>query len=376
MTASIAFIDLQAQRRRLGKQVDQAIAAVLEHGAFIMGPEVRALEQSLGEFCGAREVVSCASGTDALLLVLMAWDIGPGDAVIVPSFTFVATAEVVALTGATPVFVDVLEDTFNMDPEALAPAVALARERGLNPRAVIPVDLFGQPADYERILPEAERLGLQVLADTAQGFGGAVGGQRTGTFGTATGTSFFPAKPLGCYGDGGAIFTDDAELAGRLRSVRVHGQGRDKYDNVRIGVNGRLDTIQAAILLCKLAIFEDEIEARNAVAKRYNEGLGDVVNVPNVRPGYTSVWAQYTVRVPNRDAVAPRLKAAGIPTAIYYPIPLHRQTGYAGYPAVGDLSVSDRLAADVLSLPMHPYLDEALQDRIVAAVRDAVQGES
>jgi dTDP-4-amino-4,6-dideoxygalactose transaminase len=342
---------------------------VLEHGKFIMGPEVAELETRLGALAGARHAISCASGTDALALVLMAWGIGPGDAVFVPSFTFVATAEVVAWVGATPVFVDVLPDTFNMDPASLESAIGATPGHGLTPRAVIPVDLFGQPADYGRLLPVAARHGLKVLADTAQGFGASLHGKPTGNFGEATATSFFPAKPLGCYGDGGAVFTDDDASAETIRSIRIHGQGRDKYENVRIGINGRLDTLQAAILLEKLAVFADEIAARGRVAGRYHAGLAEVAVVPALMEGATSVWAQYTVRLADRERVAAALKAAGVPTAIYYPIPLHRQQGYAHYPAApGGLPVSERLAGEVLSLPMHPYLEEATQERIIAAL--------
>ncbi|HKI97049.1 MAG TPA: DegT/DnrJ/EryC1/StrS family aminotransferase [bacterium] len=370
--SGLPFIDLQAQRRRLGKRIDQAMARVLEHGQFIMGPEVREFEARLAEFCGAKHALSCASGTDALVLPLLAWGVGPGDAVLVPSFTFVATAEVVALVGATPVFVDVLADTFNMDAESLESAIGEAQRRGLKPRAVIPVDLFGQPADYDRILPIARKHGLQVLSDTAQGFGARLNDTKTGCFGDATGTSFFPAKPLGCYGDGGAVFTDDDGMLDVLQSLRVHGGGKDKYDNVRIGLNGRLDTLQAAILLEKLSIFEDELVARQRIADRYNAALEDIATVPRVMPGATSSWAQYTIRLANRDGVAAHLKSQGIPTAIYYPIPLHKQTGYAHYPAApGGLPVSEQLAAEVLSLPMHPYLEPDVQDRIVAAVREA-----
>jgi len=265
---SIPFIDLGAQRERIGSRMDEAILRVVHHGKYIMGPEVHELEQRLARFCGARHCVTCANGTDALGLVLMAWGLGPGDAVFVPAFTFVATAEVVAWLGATPVFVDVLEDTFNMDPASLERAIEAAQGMELTPRAVIPVDLFGQPADYRQILPISETHGLWVLADAAQSFGAALDNRAVGTFGHATATSFFPAKPLGCYGDGGAVFTDDDELAATLRSLRVHGQGSDKYDNVRIGMNGRLDTMQAAVLLEKLAIFPAEIDARQAAADR------------------------------------------------------------------------------------------------------------
>jgi dTDP-4-amino-4,6-dideoxygalactose transaminase len=375
MTNKIPFIDLQAQRRRLGKKIDIAIAGVLEHGGFIMGPEVKELETRLAEFCGARHAISCASGTDALLMPLMAWGVRQGDAVFCPAFTFVATAEVVSLLGATPVFVDVLADDFNMDPGSLEGAIEACGEWELQPKVVIPVDLFGQPADYGRILPIAEKHGLKVLADTAQGFGSTSNGARTGTFGDATATSFFPAKPLGCYGDGGAVFTDDDGVAEAMRSVRVHGQGSHKYENVRIGINGRLDTLQAAVLLEKLAIFDDEIAARQRITERYNEGLKDVARVPNLMPGRTSSWAQYTLILDNRDRVAKALGEAGIPTAIYYPIPLNRQKGYQDCPtAPGGIPVSDELSGKVLSLPMHPYLEESTQDRIIAKVREAVGG--
>ena len=366
---SIPFIDLQAQRRRLGKRMDDAILKVVNHGAYILGPEVQELETKLAEFCGARHCVSCANGTDALALVLMAWGIKPGDAVYVPAFTFVATAEVVAWFGATPVFVDVLADTFNMDPESLEAAIEAAADMKLTPKAVIPVDLFGQPADYRRLLPIAERHGLKVLCDTAQGFGATLDGRRTGTFGDATATSFFPAKPLACYGEGGAIFTDNDGLAEDLHSLRVHGQGRDKYDNVRIGMNGRLDTIQAAILIEKLEIFPDEIEARQQAADYYSSKLGADHQPPVLMDGATSVWAQYTIQLDGRDRVQEACRSGGVPTAIYYPIPLARQTGYRHYPTVpGGTPVSEALAHRVLSLPMHPYLDRETQDRILALV--------
>jgi len=371
--APIPFIDLKAQRRRLGAAVDAAVLRVVNHGAYIMGPEVAELEKQMAAFCGAKYCLSCANGTDALALVLMAEGIGPGDAVFVPAFTFVATAEVVAWVGATPVFVDVEEASFNMDPAGLEAAIAWAAGAGLRPRAVIPVDLFGQPADYRRVLPVAARHDLFVLADAAQSFGARLDNRAVGTFGHATSTSFFPAKPLGCYGDGGAVFTDSEALLETMRSLRVHGQNKDdKYDNIRIGMNGRLDTMQAAVLIEKLKIFPDEIAARDAVAARYAAGLADVAVVPQLAPGATSVWAQYTIRLPDRDAVAAACKATGIPTAIYYPIPLNRQTAYRHYPsAPGGVPVSDRLAGEVLALPMHPYLDPPTQDRIIAAVRAA-----
>jgi dTDP-4-amino-4,6-dideoxygalactose transaminase len=371
----VPFIDIGAQRRRLGKSIDEAVARVLAHCQFINGPEVTQLEAELAAFSGAKHVVSCASGTDALLMVLMAKGVGRGDAVFCPSFTFCATGEAVALTGATPVFVDVDEATFNMDANSVTRGIATAKRLGLRPRAVIPVDLFGQSADHDAIGLVAQAEGLFVLDDAAQAFGASYKGRRLGTFGLVTATSFFPAKPLGCFGDGGAIFTDDAELAQTLRSIRVHGQGSDKYDNVRLGLTGRLDTMQAAILIEKLKIFEDEIAARNRVAERYARGLGNVVTVPRLASGSTSVWAQYTIRLPkgsDRDRFAATLKAQGIPTAIYYPKSMHQQTAYRDFPvADGGLPASESLSCNVISLPMHAYLDEPAQERIIKAVRGA-----
>lgn len=374
--APIEFIDLGAQRRRLGRRIDEAILRVIDHGKFIMGPEVAELEEQLAVFCGAKHVLSCANGTDALGLALMAKNLDRGQAVLVPSFTFAATAEVVAWFDAVPVFVDVCEDTFNMDPASLEAGIITARRLGLEPAGVITVDLFGMPADYDEILAIAAAHRLWVVCDAAQGFGATYKGRNVGTLGDITTTSFFPAKPLGCYGDGGAVFTDDDEAAAVLRSLRVHGQGSDKYDNVRIGMNARLDTIQAAVLSAKLAIFADEIAVRDRVAARYCEMLADAVTVPEVPPGLSSVWAQYTVRLPpgrDRDHVAARLKAYGIPTAVYYARPLHRQTAYRDYPSAGNgLPVSERLAEEVLSLPMHPYLSPRDQDRIVRSLREAL----
>jgi dTDP-4-amino-4,6-dideoxygalactose transaminase len=373
MSDSIAFIDLAAQRRRIGSRMDEAILRVVNHGGYIMGPEVKQFEADLSAFCGAKHVISCANGTDALALVLMAKSVKPGQAILCPSFTFAATAEVVAWLGAVPIFVDCLPETFNMDPASLEYGINTARQLGLKPVGVIPVDLFGQPADYDAIEAICAGEDLWILCDAAQSFGASYRGRKLGTIGAATSTSFFPAKPLGCYGDGGAVFTNDDELAAIMRSLRVHGQGSDKYDNVRIGMNGRLDTMQAAVLIEKLKIFPDEIAARDRVAKRYNEMLGDVATVPLVAEGNTSVWAQYTLRVPNRDAVAAALKAKGIPTAIYYPKPLHQQTAYSKFPCAGNgVPVSERLAGEVLSLPMHPYLEESVQDRIITAVREAL----
>lgn len=371
----IPFIDVGAQRRRLGKAIDEAVGRVLTHCQFLMGPEVAEFEKQLAAFCGARHAVSCSSGTDALVMVLMAKGIGSGDAVFCPAFTFCATAEAAALLGATPVFVDVRADTFNMDVSSLKNAIAIARAKGLKPKAVIPVDLFGLPADHDAIFETARAEALFVIDDAAQGFGGLYKGRKIGTLGDATATSFFPAKPLGCYGDGGAILTDDDDLVTLLKSVRVHGGGLDKYDNVRLGLTARLDTIQAAVLIEKLKIFPEEITARNRVAARYSEQLADVAIVPSVPQGYLSVWAQYTIRLrPGlRDNLAAALSTEGIPTAIYYPKPLHRQTAYSRYPvAEGGLPVTDKLADEVISLPMHAYLDEPTQDRVIAAVRRAL----
>jgi dTDP-4-amino-4,6-dideoxygalactose transaminase len=372
----IPFIDVAAQRRRLGTAIDAAVKRVLDHCQFILGPEVKAFEAELAQLSGARHVVTCASGTDALMLALMAQGIGAGDAVFCPSFTFCATAEVAALVGATPVFIDVEADTFNIDANGLAAGLATAERLGLKPKAVIPVDLFGLPADHDAIAQVVKSTNLFVLDDAAQAFGATFKGRPLGTFGHATATSFFPAKPLGCYGDGGAIFTDSDKLAETLLSLRVHGQGGDKYDNIRIGMASRLDTVQAAVLIEKLKIFSDEVAARERAARYYAEKLADVVTVPTMPAGLTSVWAQYTVRIAGgrRDKVAASLKAEGVPTAVYYPIPLHRQQAYKHYPVgEGGTAVSDMLAGEVLSLPMHAYLGAATQDRVIDAVRRALK---
>jgi dTDP-4-amino-4,6-dideoxygalactose transaminase len=373
----IPFIDVAAQRRRLGSAVDDAVGRVLAHCQFVQGPEVRAFEADLAAFCGAKHAIGCASGTDALLLVLMAWEIGRGDAVICPSFTYHATAEMVALLGATPIIADVLPDSFNLDPASCERAVATAKAHGLKPRAIIPVDLFGLPADHDAISAIATAHGLLVLDDAAQAFGASYRGKKLGTLSTATATSFFPAKPLGCYGDGGAVFTDDDALAARIKSIRLHGEGVDRSEAVRIGITGRLDTIQAAVLIEKLKIFPDEIAARNRVAARYSEALADVAAVPHTGNECTSVWAQYTIRLKpgRRDALAAALKAEGIPTAIYYTKPLHRQPAYRDFPiAEGGVPISEQLSAEVISLPMHAYLEPPVQDRIIAGVRRALAG--
>jgi dTDP-4-amino-4,6-dideoxygalactose transaminase len=370
----IPLIDLQAQRRRLGEKLQRAILAAVEGGQWILGPQVAQFEKDIAQWAGVRHAIACANGTDALLLVLRAWGVGPGDAVFVPAFTFAATGEVVALAGAEPVFVDVLRDTFNMDPASLEAAIALVKREGRSrPKVVMPVDLFGQPADYRKLIPIAAREGLKLFCDTAQGFGGLLDGKRAGAIGDAAATSFFPAKPLGCYGDGGACFTNDDGLKDLLLSLRMHGQGSDRYEHVHIGMNSRLDTIQAAILIEKLKIFADEIALRNEVAKRYNEAFSasNRIIVPHVIEGATSSWAQYTIQVEMRAKLQSDLKESGIPSAVYYPIPLSKQKAYAHYPSA-PTPVSEALSSKVVSLPMHPYLDEATQDRIIAAVLRSV----
>ncbi len=367
----IQFIDLAAQQQRLGSKVTESINAVLAHGQYIMGPEVRELEEKLAEFGKTNHALSCSNGSDAIFLALLALEIGPGDAVFVPSFTFAATAEMVALIGATPVFVDVLEDTYNMDPAHLKAAITDIRANSdLTPKAVMAVDLFGQIADYPAITQIAKEEGLYLIADAAQGFGSTIGGQQAGDFADMVTTSFFPAKPLGCYGDGGAVLTNNDEFLDRLVSLRNHGQGVDRYDNVRIGINGRLDSMQAAILLLKLEIFPDEINRRNEIAQRYNEGLEGLVTAPFVPETIISTWAQYTIKTPERDKISTELREENIPTAIYYAKPLHKQTVYKNYPlGQGALPVTDALSTKVISLPMHPYLKAETQDRIITAIK-------
>lgn len=380
---SIAFIDLQAQRARIAERIDAAVLKVIAGGAYVMGPEVRAFEQQMAEFGQAGHVISCANGTDALALPLMAWGVGPGDAVFCPSFTFAATAEIIPWFDASPVFVDIDPVTYNMDPDHLEAAIKAVKAEGkLTPKVVIAVDLFGQPADYPRIAEIARKYDLKLIADTAQGFGCTLNRKHPVSWADVATTSFFPAKPLGCYGDGGAVLTNDDDLAQLLDSLRVHGkavardlEGRSfehdpKYLNMRVGMNSRLDTIQAAILIEKLAIFADEIERRNRVAERYNRLLQPhVASVPGVMKGGVSVWAQYTIEHEDRDGLAAHLKAQGVPTAVYYPIPMHRQPAYAQYPTgPGGLPVTEAKAERVISLPMHAWLDEETQDRIVEAV--------
>jgi dTDP-4-amino-4,6-dideoxygalactose transaminase len=367
----IPFIDLAAQQARIRPGLDAAIARVLEHGQYIMGKEVAELERQLAAFSGVKHALGCANGTDALQLALMALGIGQGDAIFVPAFTFAATAEVAPLVNATPFFVDVLPDTFNMDPESLKRAIIAARAAGLNPACVIPVDLFGLPADYDQLIAIARENGISVVSDTAQGYGASYHGRITGSIGDIATTSFFPAKPLGCYGDGGALFTDDDALAALIDSLRIHGKGSNKYVNDRIGLNSRLDTLQAAILLEKLSVYADEIEERQAVAQRYTNALSNRFQTPYVPEGLTSTWAQYTIKCASaaeRDALQERTKAAGVPTVIYYHIPLHRQAAYSAFPRdPAGLKVSDDLSERVVSLPMHAYLKPEIQDRIIEA---------
>ena len=371
---AIPFIDLKSQYAALKADIDGRIAAVLDHGAYVMGPEISQLETELAEFAGAKHAIAVSSGTDALLLALMAEDIGPGDAVFVPTFTFAATAGAVRLAGATPVFTDVDPVTCNMDPDDLATRIDQVVAQGtLKPRAIITVDLFGLPADYAAIDVIAEHNGLFVIDDGAQGFGAAVGDRRVGTLAPVTATSFFPAKPLGCYGDGGAVFTNDPDRLDRFKSIRVHGFGGDRNEIVRIGLNARMDTIQAAVLLAKLSVFETELAARDSLATLYDDRLGDVVQLPGRSPGTTSAWAQYTIQVEHRQAVQERLKADGFPTAVYYAIPTHLQPAYQAFgDGPGSLPNSERLAGRVLSLPMHPYMDEATAEQICDSLTRAV----
>ncbi|MEQ1618755.1 MAG: DegT/DnrJ/EryC1/StrS aminotransferase family protein [Terricaulis sp.] len=367
----IPFIDLASQRARIADNINAALARVLAHGQYINGPEVRAFESQLAAFCGAKHTLANANGTDALALPLMAWGVGKGDAIFCPAFTFAATAEVAPWVDATPVFVDVLPDTYNIDPASLEAAIAgVKREGKLNPQIVIAVDLFGQPADYPKIAEICRREGLKLIADSAQGFGCTLDGKHPMHWADATTTSFFPAKPLGCYGDGGATLTNSDEDLAAMRSFAVHGAGSDKYDNIRIGMNSRLDTMQAAILIEKLAIFADEIRERNIVADRYRQMLPNAVTTPKVIAGGVSTWAQYTIEIEDPNGLAAHLRNDGIPTARYYPKPLHQQSAYRAFPVgAGGMKVSDDIAGRVISLPMHAYLDEAAQAKIAESVR-------
>ncbi|MDH6230135.1 dTDP-4-amino-4,6-dideoxygalactose transaminase [Mesorhizobium soli] len=366
------FIDLGAQRERIRDKLSAAIDRVVNEGKYILGPDVAEFEKQLAAYVGVKHVVACANGTDALLLPLMASGIGQGDAVFVPSFTFAATAEVVALAKAEPVFVDVDPETYNIDIDSLEAAIAMIKAEGrLKPRAIIPVDLFGLSADYDAIAEIAARENLLVIEDAAQAIGGKAHGKMCGAYGHVASTSFYPAKPLGCYGDGGAMFTNDDELAARLRSFAFHGKGETQYDNVHVGLNSRLDTLQAAILIEKLAILEDEMIARQKVAQRYRDGLHNVVKVAHVPEGHRSAWAQYAIETPHRDELKAHLQSLGIPSVIYYVKPLHQQVAYNSYPRTPKgLPVSEGLPERILCLPMHAYLTAEDQDRIVNAISD------
>ena len=372
---NIAFIDLNAQQERIGTNIRTAIDKVLAHGKYIMGPEVKELEETLATFCGVKHTISCSSGTDALIMTLMALGVKSGDAVFVPSFTFAATAEAIAVLGATPVFVDVNPDDYNINLDSLKDAYDVAQTKQLNTTGIIAVDLFGLPADYDALNAFAEKNNLWIIADSAQSLGAEHKGNSIGQMGIASTTSFFPAKPLGCYGDGGAIFTNNDTLADTLRSIRVHGKGNDKYDNVRLGMNGRLDTLQAAILIEKQKIFADEIETRNKIAAYYNEALSGILQTPVIEPSRKCAWAQYTLRTAGaqtRAKITTALKNAGIPTAIYYPLPLHQQTCYKSYPSAKDMSICEALSQQVFSLPMHPYLEPETQNFIIDTIKKAV----
>ena len=361
-----SFIDLKAQQRLIRDELDAAVKKVLDHGQYIMGPEVREFENALSEYTGSKHAITCANGTDALSIVLMAWNIGAGDAVFVPSFTYIATAEAPSQLGATPFFVDVKKDSFNIDPQSFKQAITDCRKLGLRPAAVIPVDLFGLPAEIDEITNIAHENEIKILIDGAQSFGGISNNRRVGSMGDATTTSFFPAKPLGCYGDGGAIFTQKDEDAELINSIRLHGKGSHKYENIRIGMNSRMDTMQAAILIEKLKIFPNELVARDKVANLYTTHLDfvgiskdPIIQTPNVHKNYKSAWAQYTIFIKERDKVQSELKANNIPSIIYYPIPLSKQAGYEKYPQVSTgLNISNLLSEGVLSLPMHPYLKD------------------
>lgn len=364
------FIDLGAQYIHLKEKIDQRIHKVLDHGNYIMGPEVEDFENQLAQYVGVKHAISCANGTDALQLAMMVLDIKAGDAVFCPTFTFFATAEVIAYAGATPVFVDSDPDTFNICPQDLERRIQSVLEEGkLRPRAVIAVDLFGLPADYAALESLCQRYELKLIEDAAQGFGGEINGKRAGSFGDMATTSFFPAKPLGCYGDGGAIFTNNDEYANLLRSYRVHGKGKDKYDNVRIGLNSRLDTLQAAILLEKLAAFPSELKARNKVASIYSTQLSNHFQTPHIPEGYLSSWAQYTLKSESRDLLMSELKSAGIPTMIYYGTCMHQQTAFNYLNHTdSDFPVASSLCKTVFSLPMHPYLELAAQSAVVSTL--------
>jgi len=368
------FIDLKAQQRNIRDKIEKRIQSILDHGKYIMGPEVYELEEKLADYTGSKYCISCSSGTDALLIPLMAKGIGPGDAVITTPFSYIATAEVISLLGAEPVFVDIYPDTFNINPSEIENAIDYAKRKGLNPRAIIPVDLFGLPARYRLIQKVAKEYDLFILEDAAQGFGGSIRQKNAGSFGNVAATSFFPAKPLGCYGDGGAIFTDDEDLALIMKSIRIHGSGSDKYENIRIGLNGRLDTFQAAILLEKLNIFDQELILRNDVATNYTKNIEPGLQTPFIPKEYSSSWAQYSLIAKSdlkRSKIMSILKKSNIPSMIYYRIPLHLQVvfEYLGY-AKGDFPISEKISSKIFSIPMHPYLTKNQQDKVIEVLNN------
>ena len=366
------FIDLKTQQSRIREKIDKRIKSVLDHGKYIMGPEVFELEEKLANYVGVKYCISCSSGTDALLIPLMANGIGPGDAVLTTPFTYIATAEVISLLGAEPVFLDIYEDTYNMNPDCIKDAIKDSERKGLNAKAIIPVDLFGLPARYRLITKLAKQHDLIIIEDAAQGFGGSIGGEKAGSFGHVASTSFFPAKPLGCYGDGGAIFTDDKELAEVMKSVRIHGSGTDKYENARIGINGRLDTFQAAVLLEKLSIFDDELRLRNEVADYYSSNINNNFVKPFIPKNYTSSWAQYSILASTeseRIGIMSALNQLNIPSMIYYKTPLHLQRVFEGLGyEKGDFPISERVSRQIFSIPMHPYLNREEQNMIIEVI--------
>ncbi len=370
------FIDLKAQQKLIREKIDQRIKKVLDHGQYILGPEVYELEERLADYVNVKHCISCSSGTDALLIPLMAMKIGPGDAVITTPFTYIATAEVIALLGATPIFCDIYNKTFNINPSELQKAYDLAISKNLQPKAIMPVDLFGLPARYRLIEKFAKENGLMVIEDAAQGFGGRINKKFAGSFGDVAGTSFFPAKPLGCYGDGGAIFTNNDNLAYKMRSIRVHGEGKNKYENKRIGINGRLDSIQAAVLLEKIEIFNDELTSRNRAAKYYTQNINKMFIPPHVPDKYFSSWAQYSIILPetiDRKRLIQKLMLNEIPSSIYYEIPAHLQQGYSKFEnQVGDFTISEKVSQKILSLPMHPYLKEENQNKVLTILNNFI----
>ena len=371
------FRDLRKQHEILAQSIDAAILKAVAGSHFIMGPEVKQLEAELADYVGVKHCLTCANGTDALTLALKAWGIGPGDAVFVPDFTFFASAEVVAAEGAVPVFVDVSEDTFNLDPADLERAISEVRSAGrLTPRAIVAVDLFGLPADYWRIRKIADKYGLLIVEDGAQGFGGSLDGKRACSFGDIATTSFFPAKPLGCYGDGGAVFTDNDDWATLMDSYRVHGKGSNKYENVRIGMNSRLDTVQAVVLIEKLKAFKGwELLDVNKAAEAYSERLAGYVKTPCVADGFGSSWAQYSILLESaeqRSRVQAALKDKDIPSMVYYPLPMHLQKAFEGSEGLRDCPVATSLCDRVLALPMHPYLTEEQIDAVCSTLIDAL----